>query len=78
MLQGIAAGQLQMGTLGSTPTIRSLAGPDPTVPLAIVGGGNIFPLQVPPGSPIKNLDDLKGKTVLTLSDRTCISCSSGW
>ena len=26
MLQGIAAGQLQMGTLGSTPTIRSLAG----------------------------------------------------
>ena len=34
MLQGIAAGQLQMGTLGSTPTIRSLAGPDPTVPLA--------------------------------------------
>ena len=66
MLQGIAAGQLQMGTLGSTPTIRSLAGPDPTVPLAIVGGGNIFPLQVPPGSPIKNLDDLKGKTVLTL------------
>jgi len=66
MLQGIAAGQLQMGTLGSTPTIRSLAGPDPTVPLAIVGGGNIFPLQVPPGSPIKNLKDLKGKTVLTL------------
>ena len=66
MLQGIAAGQLQMGTLGSTPTIRSLSGPDPTVPLAIVGGGNIFPLQVPPGSPIKNLDDLKGKTVLTL------------
>lgn len=66
MLQGIAAGQLQMGTLGSTPTIRSLAGPDPTVPVAIVGGGNIFPLQVPPGSPIKNLNDLKGKTVLTL------------
>ena len=66
MLQGIAAGQLQMGTLGSTPTIRSLSGPDPTVPLAIVGGGNNFPLQVPPGSPIKNLDDLKGKTVLTL------------
>ncbi len=66
MLQGIAAGQLQMGTLGSTPTIRSLSGPDPTVPLAIVGGGNIFPLQVPPGSSIKNLNDLKGKTVLTL------------
>ena len=36
------------------------------MPLAIVGGGNNFPLQVPPGSPIKNLDDLKGKTVLTI------------
>ncbi len=66
MLQGIAAGQLQFGTLGSTPTIRALTGPDPVVPIAIVGGGNIFPLQVPPDSPIHNLDDLKGKTVLTI------------
>ena len=66
MLQGIAAGQLQFGTLGSTPTIRSLTGPDPVVPLAIVGGGNLFPLQVPPKSPIRNLDDLKGKSVLTI------------
>jgi ABC-type nitrate/sulfonate/bicarbonate transport system substrate-binding protein len=66
MLQGIAAGQLQFGTLGSTPTIRALTGPDPVVPIAIVGGGNTFPLQVPPGSSIHNLDDLKGKTVLTI------------
>ena len=66
MLQGIAAGQLQFGTLGSTPTIRSLTGPDPVVPIAIVGGGNLFPLQVPPKSPIKNLEDLKGKTILTI------------
>jgi len=32
------------------------------VPIAIVGGGNTFPLQVPANSPIHNLDDLKGKT----------------
>jgi ABC-type nitrate/sulfonate/bicarbonate transport system substrate-binding protein len=66
MLQGIAAGQLQFGTLGSTPCIRTLTGPDPAIPLAILGGGNTFPLQVPPGSPIHNLEGLKGKTVLTI------------
>ena len=66
MLQGIAAGQLHLGTLGSTPTIRSLTSPDPVVPIAVVGGGNLFPLQVPPNSPIRNLDDLKGKTILTI------------
>ena len=66
MLQGIAAGQLQFGTLGSTPCIRTMAGADPSVPLAILGGGNDFPLQVPPNSPIKNLEGLKGKTVLTI------------
>ena len=66
MLQGIAAGQLQFGTLGSTPCIRALTLPDPVVPIAILGGGNTFPLQVPPNSSIHNLDDLKGKTVLTI------------
>ncbi|MEP7206577.1 MAG: ABC transporter substrate-binding protein [Casimicrobiaceae bacterium] len=66
MLQGIAAGQLQLGTLGSTPCIRSLTSADPVVPIAIVGGGNTFPLQVPANSPIHNLEDLKGKTVLTI------------
>jgi ABC-type nitrate/sulfonate/bicarbonate transport system substrate-binding protein len=66
MLQGIAAGQLQFGTLGSTPTIRALTGPDPVVPIAIVGGGNTFPLQVPPTSSIHNLEDLKGKNILTI------------
>jgi ABC-type nitrate/sulfonate/bicarbonate transport system substrate-binding protein len=66
MLQGIAAGQLQFGMLGSTPCIRSLTSGDPAVPIGVVGGFNTFPLQVPPGSPIKNLDGLKGKTVLTI------------
>ena len=66
MLQGIAAGQLQFGMLGSTPCIRSLTSGDPAVPIAVVGGLNTFPLQVPVGSPIRNLEGLKGKTVLTI------------
>ena len=66
MLQGIAAGQLDIGMLGSTPTIRNLALADPAVPIMLAGGGIKFPLQVPPGSPIKNLDHLKGKTILTI------------
>ena len=66
MLQGLSAGQLDVGMLGSTPTIRNLALATPAVPIAIAGGGIKFPLQVPPGSPIKNLDHLKGKSVLTI------------
>jgi len=66
MLQGLAAGQLDIGMLGSTPTIRNLALPNPAVPIGIAGGGIKFPLQVPPGSPIRNLDGLKGKSVLTI------------
>jgi len=66
MLQGLAAGQLEIGMLGSTPTIRNLALPNPAVPIANAGGGIKFPLQVPPGSPIKNLDGLKGKSILTI------------
>jgi hypothetical protein len=39
--------------LGSTPDDPQLALPNPAVPIAIAGGGIKFPLQVPPGSPIK-------------------------
>ena len=46
MLQGLAAGQLEIGMLGSTPTIRGLALPSPAVPIGIAGGGIKFPLQV--------------------------------
>ena len=66
MLQGLVAGQLQIGMLGSTPLIRSLSGPDPAVPIAIAGGGNKFSIQVPKNSPIKNLEALRGRTVLTI------------
>ena len=66
MLQGLAAGQLDIGMLGSTPTIRNLAQPNPAVPFMLAGGGIKFPLQVPPNSPIKNLDQLRGKSILTI------------
>lgn len=66
MLQGLTAGQLDIGMMGSTPTIRNLAQANPAVPIATAGGGIKFPLQVPKGSPIKTLDDLRGKTILTI------------
>lgn len=65
MLQGLVAKQLQVGSLGSTPTIRFLSVRNPGIPVALVGGGVDLPLQVPVGSPVRNLDDLRGKTVLT-------------
>ncbi|WP_421907519.1 ABC transporter substrate-binding protein [Mameliella sp.] len=66
MLQGVAAGQLQYGMLGSTPLIRLLATPNPAVPIAIAGGGLDFPVQVPPDSDIRTMEDMRGKTVLTI------------
>ncbi len=66
MLQAVAAGQLQYGMLGSTPLIRLLATPDPAAPIAIAGGGLDFPVQVKPDSPIRNMEDMRGKTVLTI------------
>ena len=66
MVQGIVAGQIQIGMLGSTPTIRMLATANPAIPVALAGGGVNFPLMVNPGSPIHTLQDLSGKTVLTV------------
>ena len=66
MLQGVAAGQLHYGMLGSTPNIRLLSSPEPAIPIALAGGGLDFPIQVPVGSDIRNMEDLRGKTILTL------------
>jgi ABC-type nitrate/sulfonate/bicarbonate transport system substrate-binding protein len=66
MLQGVAAGQLHYGMLGSTPNIRLLTSPEPAIPIALAGGGLDFPIQVPVGSDIRNMEDLRGKTILTL------------
>jgi ABC-type nitrate/sulfonate/bicarbonate transport system substrate-binding protein len=66
MVQGIVAGQIQIGMLGSTPMIRMLSTANPAIPLALAGGGVNFPLLVTPDSKIRSLQDLPGKTVLTL------------
>ncbi len=66
MVQGIVAGQIQIGMLGSTPMIRMLATANPAIPLALAGGGVNFPLMVNPDTKIRTLQDLPGKTILTL------------
>lgn len=66
MVQALQAGQLSFGTLGSTPAIRIIGGDSPLFPIALSNGGGNFPILVPNNSPIKKLDDLKGKTILTL------------
>jgi ABC-type nitrate/sulfonate/bicarbonate transport system substrate-binding protein len=66
MVQGILGNQIQIGMLGSTPTIRMLAAANPAIPIALAGGGMNFPLMVPPDSPIHDLVGLQGKTVLTV------------
>ena len=66
MVQGIVAGQIQIGMLGSTPMIRMLATANPAIPLALAGGGVNFPMMVNPDTKIRTLQDLPGKTILTL------------
>jgi hypothetical protein len=67
MLQALAAGQLQFGQLGTTPTIRSLTRPRPAIPIALCGGGINFRLVVAPNSPIRTFQQLRGKTILTVA-----------
>lgn len=66
MVQGMVAGQIQIGMLGSTPMIRMLATANPAIPIALAGGGVNFPLLVNPDTKIRTLQDLPGKTVFTL------------
>jgi ABC-type nitrate/sulfonate/bicarbonate transport system substrate-binding protein len=66
MVQALLAGQIQVGTLGSAPLIRMLAGANPAIPIALAGGGMNFPLLVPPESLVHDLAGLPGATVFTL------------
>ena len=66
MVQAIVGNQIQIGMLGSTATIRMLAGGNSAIPIALAGGGMNFPLMVPPEAPIHDLAGLQGKTVLTM------------
>jgi hypothetical protein len=66
MVEALAAGQIQIGTLGSALLIRMLAGANPAIPIALAGGGMDFPLMVPPESTVHDLAALQGTTILTL------------
>jgi ABC-type nitrate/sulfonate/bicarbonate transport system substrate-binding protein len=65
-VEGMRADALDIGLWGNTPVIRSISVGMP-VSMLLLGEGRLnFQLCVRPGSPIKNLNDLKGKKVGTL------------
>lgn len=61
--QAMASGDLDIGTVGNTPTIIGLSQGEPFHILSLAEGGAKFVLALPPGSPIKTPEDLKGKKV---------------
>lgn len=65
-VEGMRAEALDIGLWGNTPVIRSVSAGMP-ISMLLLGEGRLnFQLCVRPDSPIKNLEDLKGKTVGTL------------
>ena len=66
IVQALLAGDIQIGTLGSTALARMLTTANPAIPVALAGGGMNFPLMVPPDSTIHDLTGLQGGTVFTL------------
>jgi ABC-type nitrate/sulfonate/bicarbonate transport system substrate-binding protein len=65
-VEGMRADALDIGLWGNTPVIRSVALGMP-VSMLLLGEGRLnFQICVRPNSPIKNLNDLRGKRVGTL------------
>ena len=63
MVEAIVGNNLDMGMWGNTPIIRAISAKLP-VSLMVVGEGHLrFVLCTRKGSPIKTIQDLKGKTV---------------
>ena len=63
MVEAIVGNNLDMGMWGNTPIIRALANKLP-VSLLVVGEGHLrFVLCTRQGSPIRSIEDIKGKTV---------------
>lgn len=61
--QAMSGGQLDIGSVGNTPTLIGIAQGEPLHILSNAEGRVKFVLALPPDSEIKTLDDLKGKTV---------------
>lgn len=66
MVEAIVGNNLDLGMWGNTPIIRAIAAKLP-VSLLVVGEGHLrFLITTRKGSPIRTLQDLRGKTVGTL------------
>lgn len=63
MVEAFVSGNLDFGMWGNTPIVRLIAQQAPIVLLNVGEGRLRFVVAVRPGSPIRNLADLKGKTV---------------
>jgi ABC-type nitrate/sulfonate/bicarbonate transport system substrate-binding protein len=63
MVEAFVGGSLDFGMWGNTPIVRMIAQQQPIVLLSVGEGRLRFVVGVRPGSPIRNLADLKGKTV---------------
>ena len=63
MVEAFVSNNLDLGMWGNTPIIRGLAAKQPWMLLNIGEGHMRLVLATRPGSPIRNVQDLKGKTV---------------
>jgi ABC-type nitrate/sulfonate/bicarbonate transport system substrate-binding protein len=66
MVEAIVGNNLDIGMWGNTPIIRAIANKLPVSLLSVGEGHQRFVIATRSGSPIRNLQDLKGKTVGTL------------
>jgi ABC-type nitrate/sulfonate/bicarbonate transport system substrate-binding protein len=65
-VEALAAGQLDMAMWGNTPTLRAIVAKLPFSLVSVAEGRLRFLLCTRKDSPIRNVQDLKGKTVGTL------------
>jgi ABC-type nitrate/sulfonate/bicarbonate transport system substrate-binding protein len=64
--QGLVAERVDIGPIGITPLLNLLINRQAVAPFAIAEGRLKFLLAVRRGSPIRKLEDLRGKTVATI------------
>lgn len=65
-VEAMQAGKLDLGVWGNVPIVRNIAAGQPIHVLALAEGGLNFQVAVPKDSPIKTIEDLKGKRIGTL------------
>lgn len=63
MVEAFISGNLDFGMWGNTPIVRLIAQEQPIVPLTVGEGHLRFVIAVRRGSPLRTLQDLRGKTV---------------